>query len=289
MTLRHLQIFRVVCEEESITRAAEKLNMTQPAVSIAIRELESFYQVSLFERLNRKIFLTEAAHTLLQYADTLTEQFEEAVRVMRRESHCHTCRLGANVTTGEIALAVFAQKIRRAVPDIDLRLVVNNSRTIEAMLMQNALDFAIVNQVSDRHNWKSTLLSKEKMVVVASSGLLAGRKSMTVSELSREPLLLREQGSGSRKCVDAVFQRHGQTPSPVLESISTLSLIEMAKRGLGFAILPREVVLRELACGEIQTVDRQGDAFERHFYLIYHNRKFLTDTLQTVMDVLCTS
>lgn len=77
MTLRHLTIFRAVCQTESITLAAEHLNMTQPAVSLAVRELEDFYGVQLFERMNRRIYITEAGRTLLQYADTILSQYAE--------------------------------------------------------------------------------------------------------------------------------------------------------------------------------------------------------------------
>ena len=83
MTLRHLEIFSAVCAQESFTRAAEQLNMAQPAVSLAIRELEVFYNVRLFERMNRRVYLTEAGRTLRQYADTVLSQFQESVEVLR--------------------------------------------------------------------------------------------------------------------------------------------------------------------------------------------------------------
>ena len=82
MTLRHLEIFSAVCAQESFTRAAEQLNMAQPAVSLAIRELEVFYNVRLFERMNRRVYLTEAGRTLRQYADTVLSQFQESVEVL---------------------------------------------------------------------------------------------------------------------------------------------------------------------------------------------------------------
>ena len=80
MTLRHLEVFRAVCARESITLAAEHLNMTQPAVSLAVKELEAFYGVQLLERMNRRIYITDAGRSLLQYADAVLTQFEESVR-----------------------------------------------------------------------------------------------------------------------------------------------------------------------------------------------------------------
>ena len=98
MTLRHLTIFRAVCQTESITLAAEHLNMTQPAVSLAVRELEDFYGVQLFERMNRRIYITEAGRTLLQYADKILSQYAESVQVLQEARHRGSCRFGVHVT-----------------------------------------------------------------------------------------------------------------------------------------------------------------------------------------------
>ena len=106
MTLRHLEIFSAVCAQESFTRAAEQLNMAQPAVSLAIRELEVFYNVRLFERMNRRVYLTEAGRTLRQYADTVLSQFQESVEVLRErvswriwQRRCLRSRSGPVFTT----------------------------------------------------------------------------------------------------------------------------------------------------------------------------------------------
>ena len=94
MTLRHLEIFSAVCAQGSFTRAAEKLNMAQPAVSLAIRELEVFYNVRLFQRMNRRVYLTEAGSTLRQYADTVLSQMRESVEVLRESG------AGGRLTSG---------------------------------------------------------------------------------------------------------------------------------------------------------------------------------------------
>ena len=101
MTIRHFEIFQTVCALGSITAAAGQLNMTQPAVSTAVRELESFYGTPLFERRNRRIYLTEAGGALLQYTGTILTQYQESVRALREESGHPLCRFGVNVTIGE--------------------------------------------------------------------------------------------------------------------------------------------------------------------------------------------
>ena len=128
MTLRHLTIFRAVCQTESITLAAEHLNMTQPAVSLAVRELEDFYGVQLFERMNRRIYITEAGRTLLQYADTILSQYAESVQVLQEARHRGSCRFGVHVTFGETVLPSLLRRLAEQLPDITVRAFVTNTR-----------------------------------------------------------------------------------------------------------------------------------------------------------------
>jgi len=144
VTLRHLEIFSAVCAQESFTRAAEQLNMAQPAVSLAIRELEVFYNVRLFERMNRRVYLTEAGRTLRQYADTVLSQFQESVEVLRESGAQGACRFGVHVTLGETRLAGILAHLAEALPEITVRASIHNSRETERMILQNELDFAVV-------------------------------------------------------------------------------------------------------------------------------------------------
>ena len=139
MTLRHLEIFSAVCAQESFTRAAEKLNMAQPAVSLAIRELEVFYNVRLFERMNRRIYLTEAGRTLRQYADTVLSQMRESVEVLRESGARGTCAFGVHVTLGETRLAEILIHLAAELPEMEIRACVQNSRETERMILQLSL------------------------------------------------------------------------------------------------------------------------------------------------------
>ena len=136
MTLRHLTIFRAVCQTESITLAAEHLNMTQPAVSLAVRELEDFYGVQLFERMNRRIYITEAGRTLLQYADTILSQYAESVQVLQEARHRGSCRFGVHVTFGETVLPSLLRRLAEQLPYITVRAFVTNTRENEEMLLR---------------------------------------------------------------------------------------------------------------------------------------------------------
>ena len=148
MTLRHLEIFRAVCARESVTQAAEALNMTQPAVSIAVKELEAFYGVRLFERMNRRLYITEAGRSLLQYADTVLTQFQESVQVLRQGGVRGRCRFGMTVTIGETWLPAILTRLEGELPQLDAEAFIQNSRRTEEMVLQNEIDFALVDNVS---------------------------------------------------------------------------------------------------------------------------------------------
>ena len=191
MTLRHLTIFRAVCQTESITLAAEHLNMAQPAVSLAVRELEEFYGVQLFERMNRRIYITEAGRTLLQYADTILSQYAESVQVLQEARHRGSCRFGVHVTFGETVLPSLLRRLAEQLPDITVRAFVTNTRENEEMLLRNELDFAVIDNVKGLEALRTVPLGKEEMAVVCRPDHRSGN-SITLEELAGERLLLRE-------------------------------------------------------------------------------------------------
>ena len=266
MTRRHLEIFSAVCAQESFTRAAEQLNMAQPAVSLAIRELEVFYNVRLFERMNRRVYLTEAGRTLRQYADTVLSQFQESVEVLRESGAQGACRFGVHVTLGETRLAGILAHLAEALPEITVRASIHNSRETERMILQNELDFAVVDNVTVSPHYLVEPLCGEELAAVCAPGYLEGKNSLTLAELAEERLLLRERGSGTRNSVDAGLQGAGATAQPVVESVSTAALLACARAGLGITLLPRSLVVADLERGDLRELAVEDGGFHRSYF-----------------------
>lgn len=285
MTLRHLTIFRAVCQTESITLAAEHLNMTQPAVSLAVRELEDFYGVQLFERMNRRIYITEAGRTLLQYADTILSQYAESVQVLQEARHRGSCRFGVHVTFGETVLPSLLRRLAEQLPDITVRAFVTNTRENEEMLLRNELDFAVIDNVKGLEALRTVPLGKEEMAVVCRPDHRSGN-SITLEELAGERLLLREKGSGTRDSIDTVFGTAGLTVSAFLDSSSTYALLSCAKEGQGVTILPRSLTAEALREGTLKELSVADGAFFRRYYLAHHKNKYLTDSVRQVVQIL---
>jgi DNA-binding transcriptional LysR family regulator len=285
MTLRHFQIFLTVCRRQSITAAAEELNMTQPAVSIAVRELESYYGVRLFDRMNRRIYLTEAGQRLYPYADAVLREFRGADEAMRAGAGAAVCSLGANVTLSETILPPALARLRREEPGLALRLFVGNTRAIEQKLRENEIDFALEDSPRLDSQCEQKLLCRETMGVFCAPALTDGRP-LTLEQLAARPLLLREKGSGSRACVDAVLRTRGLAADPAAESISNLSLLRLAQAGLGFAVLPESLAALALEGGLLVRAGVADAVFERHYYLCRRRDKYLTEPLRRALDFL---
>ena len=283
MTLRHLEIFCQVCRKESITLAAEKLNMTQPAVSIAIGELESFYGVKLFERMNRRIYITEAGRVLLQYADTVLSQYEESIEVLRRQKTLDRCRISVNVTYAEANLTKKMKQLREKIPSLLWKLFVCNNEQIERKLRENEVDFAVVDKLPAGESWKVIPVQEEIMSVVCAPALPHGK--MNWKDLAQKPLLLREWGSGSRKRVEDLFLEAGLQSVPMVESVSSLTLVELAQEGFGYTILPKNQIRQELEQGSLVEVPMEGGKLGRQFYIVYHKNKYCTEIMKKAMRI----
>jgi len=285
VTIRHLQIFRTVCSCLSITRAAELLNMTQPAVSIAVRELETHYQTRLFDRIGRRIYLTEAGRALLRYAESILEQMDEAASVLRDSGSFPKCRIGVNVTVGETVLPEMLCELQREIPGVQLEVFIGNAREIMDKLDGNAVDFTIVDSQGGDRRHTALQMYEEEMWAVCAPEFSAAEK-MTMAELCAERLLLREKGSGNRSCVESAFRMCGLTPSPAAESVSDLVLIRLAQSGFGAAILPGGIVENAVADGILRRISVSGGAFVRRYFLVSNDQKYQTDTVRRAIEIL---
>lgn len=280
MTRKHFTIFVEVCRFLNFSQAAEALNTTQPAVSLAVKELESHYGVALFERMNRRVYLTPAGEALLATAQDVLRGFQEAEETLG-QGRPLALRVGANVSFGEAGLAQVLGRFRQEHPQVRLRALVANSDKIQSLLAENQLDVGIVDGLGVSERLRAHPLYQEDLVLAAAPGRFPA--PATVEELAALPLLLREPGSGLRSSVDRVFSQQGLVPQPLLESTSTAALAQAAKAGLGVAILPEALAQREsgLQVGTVPEV-----RFFRQFACALHRQKAPSPALEAFLALL---
>ena len=280
MTRKHFTIFVEVCRFLNFSQAAEALNTTQPAVSLAVKELESHYGVALFERMNRRVYLTPAGEALLATAQDVLRGFQEAEETLG-QGRPLALRVGANVSFGEAGLAQVLGRFRQEHPQVRLRALVANSDKIQSLLAENQLDVGIVDGLGVSERLRAQPLYQEDLVLAAAPGRFPA--PATVEELAALPLLLREPGSGLRSSVHRVFSQQGLAPQPLLESTSTAALAQAAKAGLGVAILPEALAQREsgLQVGTVPEV-----RFFRQFACALHRQKAPSPALEAFLALL---
>lgn len=289
MTLRHMKIYAEVCKEESITKAADNLNMSQPTVSIAIKEIEQHYHVQLFERMNRKLYITDKGKELLQYAQTIMSQFELAENQIPFDHQVHTLRIGSNVSFGTNQLPTMIRKAHDEIPNINSIIQIANSEQIEDKLLKNELDFAIVDNLNISSHFISKMLFQETMIPFYGRDYrLQQSAPYRLSDLAKEPLLLRELGSGARDTIDQAFSLSGISCVPRMESTSTLALMNAAKQNLGIIFLPDSMLSDSCIKNELIPLELEENPLIRRYFLIYHKKKYVSNEMIRYMNIFLT-
>lgn len=285
MTLRHLAIFLVVCEENSMTGAAKRLHMTQPSVSQAIKELEVAYEVCLFERLGRRLYITPAGQSLLAYGRQILSLTAQAEQALHSFSRTTPVRIGASVTIGEIFLVELLQQLKSRHPAQEILSEIHNTSELEHMLLRDDIDLALVEgDVASPYLLSSPFMVDELVVVVPLACPLAQRPSISVQELCSLPLYLREEGSGTRDLFIHTMAQHHAAVRVAGSFNNTEALKKVVMAGLGATILSRRLVDEDIAAGRLALLPVDRVAFKRIFKVVCHKDKFITPPLQAVIQ-----
>ena len=280
-------IFRTVCETGfNSTRAAEILHMTQPAVSLAIKELEQYYGVHLFDRIGRRLRITDAGKQFLRYAIHISDLFKDMETGLRDWGTKGILRIGASITIGAQFLPGYIRAYSNICPDMDVRVVVEQSDRLEKKLLSNELDVALTEGIVHDPNIVSEAYSEDHLSVICSAdkGWRQGQ-IISLAEFQKQRFLLRERGSGTREVFDRTVEQAGISITPIWEAVSTTALVNAVINGLGVAVLPNRMILPALNRGLIVTVGVQDLVFRRNFYIIHHKDKFLTDAAKSFIEL----
>lgn len=286
MTLRHMRIFTAVCDYKSVTLAAEKLNFTQPAVSLAIKELEDYYGIKLFDRISRKLFITEDGKRFLRYARQITTLFDEMENGIKDWDAFRMLRIGSSITIGTCLLPHYVKRFSACYPNVKINITIDNSSVIEKKILVNKLDFALIEGITHSENIISENFMEDELVLVCGAiHPLAQVSEISLDDLSEQTLILREKGSGTREILDSMFLMHGITITPAWESISTEAIISAVSSGVGVSVLPYKLVKRDLDENRLVKVKITNVEFKRRFHIIYHKDKNLSNSALAFIDM----
>ena len=287
MSDRRLQVFHTVAAELSFTRAAEILNMTQPAVTHQIRQLEEELNTRLFDRANNRISLTAAGEAVLTYASriiALYGELNESVKSLTGD-RSGLVTLGASTTIAEYMLPGMLGDFQLEFPDVQIRLRVANTDAVVSMVADNTIDLGVVEgQVDSQLLRVEECQQDELQVLMPSNHPLTQETSITPSQLVDHPFINREDGSGTRGVIERYFANHdtdvGQL-NRLFELGSTEAIKGLVQAGMGVSIVSKATVAKELALGLLATRPLSPPLM-RPLYFVRQRQKFRTQ----VMDEL---
>ncbi|OHC75927.1 MAG: transcriptional regulator [Rhodospirillales bacterium RIFCSPLOWO2_12_FULL_58_28] len=278
ITLRQLKIFAAVAKNNSFTRAAEELNLTQPAVSMQVKQLEDQAGIPLFEQVGKKIFLTEAGEEVLHYSRAVAGQLDEMASTLNSLKGLAGGRLRiAIVATANYFAPRLLGAFGKLFPGIGISLDVHNRQSLLDRLKDNDVDMAIMGRAPADLELEAESFMENPLVIIAPPDhRLAGEADIPLKRLEEEVFLARESGSGTRKAMEEFFDQHGITIANGMEVSSVEAIKQCVQAGLGLGLMSRDAIRMELTLGSLVVLDVSRFPIMRHWFLVHRKSKRLS-------------
>lgn len=286
VTLRQLAVFEAVARHGSFTRAAEALHLSQPAVSMQVKQLEENLGVPLYEQVGKRIFLTQAGREMADYSRRINRLLEEADSVLEDLKGLKRGHLSISVAT---TANYFATRLLAAFskqhPGVSFSLDVTNRETLVAQLEHNERDLVIMGRPPAELDLDAVPFMDNPLVLVAPAGHpLAGRKGIPLEEIANERIVMRERGSGTRIAIERWFEERRISFPRGMEMGSNEAIKQAVEAGLGLGIASIHTLELELETGRLRLLDVAGFPIVRHWYIVARRGKRLSPTARAFKD-----
>jgi DNA-binding transcriptional LysR family regulator len=287
-TLRQLRTFAEVARRLSFTAAAKALHLTQPAVSMQVRQLEEAAGLPLLEQLGRRVHLTDAGQELLRYAGGIADLMREAEEAMKALQGIGGGELSIAVTsTAKYFAPRLLAEFRRRHPEVRLRLAVSNREAVVRALTDNAVDLAVMGRPPRGLDTDAAAFAKHPIAVIAAPDHpLAGRRRLPLEALAGETFIIRERGSGTRAAMEHVFAERSFRARETMEMSSNETIKQAVMAGMGIAFLSTHTIGLELRAGRLVLLAVSGLPVMREWYVIHRRGKRLSPAAQAFKSFL---
>lgn len=250
MELRQLRTFREIAETGSFTKAAQRVHLTQAAVSAQIKALENEAGTPLFSRINKKVFLTEAGERLLRRAERMLREHDEALFELSELSQVGRGRLRigtASTMASNYPLPALLAELKQDYPRLQLSVLRGTSAEIVNQILANDLDLGLVSLPVEANDIRTEVLRRDRLIAILPQGhRLANQRTASASQLAAEPLILGEEGGNTRRLIDLFFEKAGFKPEVIMKLGSMTAIKKMVECGLGVSIVPQSSVADEI-------------------------------------------
>jgi DNA-binding transcriptional LysR family regulator len=285
-TQRQMKVFQVVAEQLNYTRAAQLLHLSQPAVSMQVKQLEDAVGLPLFEHTGRKIQLTEAGREIYQYARTMFQTFEEMEEVIAAMKGLGTGHLKIAVAS---TVNYFAPRLlaafSRNYPGIDLHLDVTNRQRLMELLINNEIDIVLMGRPPKDIELEYEPFMENPLVVIAPPGHpLHGQERIPAQRLGEEVFIMREDGSGTRLAMERFFAERNIAISTGMQMTRNEAIKQAVRAGMGLGVVSSHTIELELETGRLVVLDVDGFPLRRYWYMVYRKGKRLSPAAKAFHD-----
>lgn len=288
LTLRQLQVFESVARHLSHSRAAAELYLSQPAVSMQIKQTETVLGLALFEQVGKRLFLTEAGHELLRYSRNILHQLEEMEAVFSEMKGLSRGHLDiAVVSSANYFMPQLLARFFQRHPGIQVSLQVANRDAVIRQLEENRADLAIMGRPPEGVEMQADSFLQNPLVIIAAPGHpLAGQQHIRPEQLAKETFLLREPGSGTRSVVERFFANNRIPLQTSMEMDTNEAIKQSVQAGMGLGVISLQSIELELETGRLVVLDAEHFPIMRHWYIVHRTRKRLSGAAQALKRFL---
>lgn len=287
MTIRHLKIFIAVAETGKMSLAATQFYISQPTVSQVIHELEKYYHVLLFERLSKKLYLTDAGKELLSYAHRAVKEFDLLESHMLESNTMEQMKIGATVTVGNCLISPILNDFAKIRPKVQTYAFVANTSVIEEKLLRSELDVGIVEGIVKSPDLISIPIIDDFLVLACGKNHpFATRQTIVADNLNQEQFVMREAGSGTRDLFERYLLEHRISIQIKLEATCPETMRKAITENNCLAVISVRLLEKEIKTNQICIFYNVESTWNRTFNLVYHKNKHITKAIEDLSDLL---
>lgn len=285
-TLHQLKIFKTISECKSVTKAAELLHLTQPAVSIQLKKLQDQFEIPLTEKIGRKIFLTDFGNKIAQVSERILKESEGLKHTVNQFKSILTGKLNfAIVSTGKYVLPYFLQPFMEEYPSVEISIDVSNKTKVVHDLTENRSDFYLVSILPKDIPINYIELMDNKLYLIGSTK----KDKINPNDLSNVNLLFREKGSATRTAMENYLKEKNITNYKSIKLVSNEAVKQAICAGIGYSIMPLIGLKNELSNNSIRILNAEDLPITTSWFLVYHRDKKLTPAASAFIEDIKTN
>lgn len=286
-TLHQLQIFLKIVQTRSITKAAEELNLTQPAVSIQLKKLQDQFDIPLTEVIGRQLYITHFGKEIAITAQKVLDEVETITYKSKTFKGILSGKLMVSVvSTGKYVMPYFLCDFLNQNKGIDLIMDVTNKSKVVKSLENNEVDFALVSILPDDIQLQSEILLENKLYLIGNQNAVSKIQNNYSNLFDKYPLIYREEGSATRLVMENYLQRNGIQSAKKMQLTSNEAVKQAVIAGIGYSIMPIIGLKNELERGDLKIISMKGFPIKSNWYLVWLKNKSLSPVAEAYINYI---